>query len=376
MTALAVTWIAVTSLAQTGRLDVQLVLPDGSLNEVPGVVVYVTDEAGEPIPTQPKNELKERPNPFLHSFYMISMDQFVNATTDAKGQVAFDELPAGRYRVIAQKWDGVDGHPQHPKGFKSANRWRMIPNGVTAFGVATGEVKAGKTTSLSVKPLGDAELAITVKLSHRGDLLSVSLGKPLVMPELASSIMNRHLDRETILVQHVSQTNGDVILRGLPSDQEVTVALMAYDNNPGLGGIVSKTGPGVRREIKVHAGWSDAEPIPEPDSLKPLMEFLEANEDSLDVFQILDVGARDDYLLVTGRDHINEMKLYDEASKVAAKSIDIEGYGETTVAEFMTARAFVQKRKRDAIQKLKEEQHEKKIQKSTDEDRSDVIPER
>jgi hypothetical protein len=364
--------LALSVSADTGSIDVQLVDKDGTPSRNDGVVLFLTDGGGVPI--LQRGERTDRPMFLLPSFGLLDIKRHRSEVTDAEGRATFDELPPGKYRVIAQKWFGVDGHPQHPKGHMSANRWRMIPNHVVAYGAANAIVESNQTAKLSIAPLGNGQLNIDIKREHRGNLLAVSLGKPLVMPELAGSAINLHLAKELVLVQHVSQTDGDIVLRGLPTDRDVTIALLAYDNNGGISGIIARPGDGVtRRKIEVYAGWSDSKPFPEPPGLERLLNHLTERKEPIDWVELLDLGSRED-LFIDGTERINDRAVYAEVINKARETVTLDGYGEVGVAELWTAAMTIQQRARREVQRRKQEQLRQQQADSAIETRPDDIP--
>jgi hypothetical protein len=365
--------LALSVSAGTGSIDVQLVDKDGTPSRNGGVVLFVTDGGGVPI-LQRGERTDDRPAFLLPSFGLLDIKRHRSEVTDAEGRATFDELPPGKYRVIAQKWFGVDGHPRHPKGHMSANRWRMIPNHVVAYGAANAIVDSNQTAKLSIAPLGDGQLNIDIKREHRGNMLTVSLGKPLVMPELAGSGINLHLAKELVLVQHVAQTDGDIILRGLPTDRDVTIALLAYDNNGGISGIIARPGDGVtRRKIEVYAGWSDSKPFPEPPGLERLLNHLTERKEPIDWVELLDLGSRED-LFVDGTERINDRAVYAEVFDHSRETVTLDGYGEVGVAELWTAAMTIQQRARREVRRRKQEQLRQQQVDSAVETRPDDIP--
>jgi hypothetical protein len=305
---------------------------------------------------------------------LLDIKRHRSEVTDADGRATFDELPPGKYRVIAQKWSGVDGHPQHPKGSMSANRWRMIPNHVVAHGAANAMVQSNQMAKLSIAPLGNGQLNIDIKREHRGNMLAVSLGKPLVMPELAGSAINLHLAKELVLVQHVSRTDGDIVLRGLPTDRDITIALLAYDNNGGISGIVARPGNGVtRRKIEVYAGWSDSKPFPEPPGLERLLNHVSERKKPIDWGELFDLGSRED-LSIDGTERFNDRAVFAEVVNNARETVTLDGYGEVGVAELWAAAMTIQQRPRREVQRRKLEQLRQQQADSAFETRPDDIP--
>lgn len=359
--------------SDTGSLTARLVHADGTPRSEAGVVVFLADATGAPIRREPGEGWDNPRLMFLPSFYMLSIGSYVSAITNEQGAVQFDDLPSGDYRLVAQKWDGVLGHPKHPKGYGSSNRWRLIPNTVTAYGVATASVSDELLESVNLPPVGEGEVVVDIKREHRGNLLVVSLGEPIVVPEVAGTLLNRHLDKDVVLVQHVSQTSEDIVLRGLPTDRDVTIAVMAYDNSPGYGGIIARAElptagrRPTRYPLEVFASWSDARLLPEPDRLKPLLAFLANREQPVDLISTLSLGDRKKFEYERPAGRVNEMLVWHEAVKQARGRVDLTGFGDVLIGDLLMAKSFLDQRARRAIQARKEEQLREQSATSPDE---------
>ena len=160
----------------------------------------------------------------------------------------------------------------------------------------------------------------------------------------------------------------------MPTDRDITIALLAYDNNGGISGIVARPGIGVtRRKIEVYAGWSDSKPFPEPPGLERLLNHVSKRKKPIDWGELLDLGSRED-LSIDGTERFNDRAVFAAVVNNARETVTLDGYGEVGVAELWAAAMTIQQRPRREVQRRKLEQRRQQQADSAFETRPDDIP--
>jgi hypothetical protein len=88
------------SASGTGRIQGQLLSVDGEPSRTAAVFVFVCDaKDGWPLVATNKQRLGSRNN-------FAGMENWLNAATNIDGRFQIDEVPVGKYRLVAQSWPG------------------------------------------------------------------------------------------------------------------------------------------------------------------------------------------------------------------------------------------------------------------------------
>ncbi|MEM6674618.1 MAG: carboxypeptidase-like regulatory domain-containing protein [Planctomycetota bacterium] len=201
------------------------------------------------------------------------LDDWWAAVTDNDGAFVFDGVPAGSYRLVAHSWGGAD----RPADFdpKKDDAGVLGPAlAVDLRGVAMADVRAGESTAVEIKPMGDR-----VFVYHRGAgnddwYLVVSTAPPAADPVVGFLGWRGAFCANAIGA--IRMDDGQAIVRGLPATH-VHWAIFANGSSPCFG--AGSFRGNLRR---VHAtdemlvgGWSDARKEP-PERLRPLVDEVRA----------------------------------------------------------------------------------------------------
>ena len=204
---------------------------------VPHALVVVCTARGG-IPLAAERNLEER---------RLS-DDWWTASTAADGTFRFQEVPAGRYRLVAQSWPT----PEPPTDPHAVNGLTVHLRGV-AEGV---EVPGAAAEAVEIRPLGDATFVYARGASNDGWYLFLSTAPPAADPVLGFLGWRGAFLENAI--GYARMPAGQVIVHGLPPGR-VAYTLFANDSRPGFGagGFGARDGRLVVHDTNVVAGWSD-----------------------------------------------------------------------------------------------------------------------
>jgi hypothetical protein len=305
-----------------GQIVGQLSDPRGQIVYAGHAAVFLCDAAtGIPM----HRETKQPINP---SFWEPQLDKLWVSEADEKSYFEFKDVPAGKYRLVAQSWSGARGFPgfdsnKHPSAF------------LILHGVADAEVRGGQRTVAYVRQLGNHVLRIVNDPEEAHALLLVSLkptlGDGILGPYGWGQEFCRHLIGVTQMeVPHVT-------IMGLPEDAALHVGLMNYDNSPGVG--AGSYLPGQREgKLRIVAAWSNGHKDPPPE-LVQLTDHLEKNQIALAT--LLPEGVekpsdRDAALLAA----------FNLLAKDNDQRVAVPGLGEKRLADVLAAYRYIDLRKR------------------------------
>jgi hypothetical protein len=305
----------------TGQIDGQLIDENGTPAEIGQAAVFLCDAAtGYPIlaTTNKPLDLKSPPKDWIFDVR--------HAVTDEHGAFAFDELPPGIYRLVAQSWAGAQGIP-----WLAANRrpgpFGKTPSEVRLHGVAEQvEIAGDGTTRVNVRSLGNGSLAIVNDPEEANAFLFLSSRPPIGDPILGPLSWGDEFVNGLFAVTHMSEPH--VTFMGLPSGQEIHASLLNYDNNPGFGGGSYRVGEARRVPLRILAGWSNGHCDP-PARLLTLVEHLE--ERRLDLSQLLGLPDTDVH---------NARELNRLATEIPNREIEVKGLGKLRLIDLLAASRY------------------------------------
>src|ERR1041385_1487699 len=134
----------------------------------PEVIVILCDQrTGIPISAETRR-------PFLESTNRSFPPPLLTTNSGPRGQFAFDHLPAGDYRVVAQKWTGP---------FKGV--FEVHGTVIQLFGTADNlHVPSPEAEQVTLRPPGDAVLVFDQQVGNEGTFLMLSTRPPIADPIL------------------------------------------------------------------------------------------------------------------------------------------------------------------------------------------------
>lgn len=189
--------------------------------------------------------------------------------TDDTGRFRFEQVPAGKYRLVAQKWIGP---------FKGifAEHGTVIQLMGTADEVLVPRPADDQQALVSLRPSGGGVVQFDQDVGNNETFLFLSTSHPEFDPILGLNAMG------TPFLQHLVGFNrmplGKTTVIGVPS-VPLHAFFFAADNSPGFATVevpVSDAGLVRVPAEPFVAGWSDGRKTPPPELAK-LMEFMEAH---------------------------------------------------------------------------------------------------
>ncbi len=187
--------------------------------------------------------------------------------TDSDGRFAFEDIPDGQYRLIAQSWKDTPA----VKDIFEKNGTEIILHGVTDKISVPGK----EATNIKIAPLGTAVVTLDEDFPNDGALLVIST-KPL-----STDPIFRFASWQGPFLQHLIGGNrmlrGITTVHGLP-EGTLYFSVFANDNNGGIGAaaIETKAGETVKADyIPIVCGWSNGQHTPSKE-LEPV--FAEVKE--------------------------------------------------------------------------------------------------
>ena len=246
--------------------------------------------------------------------------------TGQEGRFAFEDLPAGEYRLIAQSW--IAG-AQPFKGPLEVNGTEVVLRGV-ADHVRVTDVSSPEVV---IRPLGTGGIAVRLEDANDDSLLVLSTSPTRVDPILGFVGWGGPF-LENMLGGNRGP-KGVSVVRGLP-EGKVHVALFANDNHPGFGEALVDVRPDITTTVKmpIVAVWSDAHHDP-PVRLLPVMKQIQSPDRMADLLmkQGVDLPAPE---YITQRQH-----------KIAGYldcQIELPGGGKADAADVLAALAYLRLR--------------------------------
>ena len=199
--------------------------------------------------------------------------------TDDKGQFRFENVPAGKYRLVAQRWIG-------PYKGVFAEHGTVIQLMGTADDVVVPRPADYYKAIVALTPPGGGIVQFDQNVGNNETFMFLSTSPPEFDPVLGLNSMG------TSFFQHLIGVNrmplGKTTVIGVP-DKPLYAFFFAADNSPGYATVevpVSEAGLVRVPPEPFVAGWSDGRKTPPP-NLAKLMEFMDAH--SLTPDQLLDI---------------------------------------------------------------------------------------
>jgi hypothetical protein len=189
--------------------------------------------------------------------------------TDDKGRFQFENVPEGKYRLIAQKWIGP---------YKGV--FEVHGTVIQLLGVA-GDIVVPRPTDyyealVALRPPGKGIIQFDQDVGNNETFMFLSTAPPEFDPILGLQAMGPSFLNQLIGVNRMPLGKTTVV--GVP-DQPVYAFFFAPDNSPGFASVkvpASRTGLSRVPPEPFVAGWSDGRKTPPPE-LAELSEFLEAH---------------------------------------------------------------------------------------------------
>jgi hypothetical protein len=224
---------------------------------VAGAVVVLCEQAGG-VPLAEKTL-----QPFVRNRTQSIEDDILFSRTDANGRFAFEKIPVGSYRLVAQSWRNA-----------TSIRAVMEINGdeIELHGIANDvRVAAGATSDVVLRPLGTGVLRMDQRVPNNETFVILSTAPTGADPVL------RFAGWTPSFLQHVIGGNrmpvGKTVVHGLP-EGTVHVAMFAMDNRPGFLDAKVQIQGGQTTVLPFTpfvAAWSDGRHDPPPE-LTPVFE--------------------------------------------------------------------------------------------------------
>jgi hypothetical protein len=307
----------------TGDLVGSLTDPLGQIVYAGRAAVFLCDAAtGMPIDRESKR-------PITPSSHDPTLEHMWVAETRERGDFRFDQVPVGKYRLVAQSWSGTQGFP----GFE-ANRHPSVF--VILHGVAEDVViEAGKQTQAFPRQLGNHVLHIRNDPEEPHALLLISLKPTCGDAILGPYGWGREFCRNLIGVTQMEVPHVTII--GLPADRAIHVGLMNYDNSPGCGS--GSYAPGQREgQLRIVAAWSNGHKDPPP-GLAKLTDYLEKNQIEISTF-LNQANAE-----ATAKPQDAQRILLDAMVADNDRMVTVSGLGQRRLADVLAAYSYIRLRK-------------------------------
>ncbi len=183
------------------------------------------------------------------------------AVTDPQGRFALENLPAGEYRLVAQRWAGPF------KGFME-----LQGEEIRLFGTADHvRLPSAESEKVVLRPAGDGVLRFDQEVGNNETFLLLSTKPPAADPILGFAALGGQF--LTCAIGFNRMPYGRTTVRGLPRGT-VYAFFLAADNSPGFAHEGFEVGPIERvKRVPFVAGWSDGRKEPPP-GIRRVMELL------------------------------------------------------------------------------------------------------
>lgn len=304
-----------------GQIQGALVDSTGNMADAGQAVVFLCDaDSGMPLSTATRRIVEPGQAEELFRF-----DGFWHAVTVDSGQFVFNDVPPGKYRLVAQAWSGIAGMARGmPKSLNSEPGEEPSAVLILLGSAEQVEVKAGEPTQVMIQPWGHESLRIVTDPEEPHNYLVISRKAPLGEGVLGPLGWGEAFIAGAIGVTRMETPH--VTLVGLPESAEVHVGLWNYDNSAGVGGgtfVVGKDRPG---RLPIYAGWSNGKYEPTA-RLKKLAEHLETAD--VDILELLDL-----------KDAQWSREYFQQVWDRAEEPVQVEGYGEAKFIDVLAAESY------------------------------------
>lgn len=322
LTLLNTTWGQTEEVRRMEKGDVtgSLQQVDGTPRKIANVHVFVCDAAtGHPI-------VAETGKPVGPDQLVLDLKKMLFTSTDNDGRFAFSDIPAGEYRLVAQKWQGVD-----------QVCWMKDPDRpLEIHGQCRVDVDAIRTAQVVIQPLGESKLTIGTTPDEGNAFLVISLKPMLGEGILGFWGWGKEFPRHAIGITHMHRGTIDIL--GLPDNVDVHLSLINYDNNPGTGGGRAKTGRDAVATIRVYASWSNGY-YQTPEHMVPLVTAIE--KEDKDLFDWLQPGSGD---LKTVDGNLDRLALIDWINTHGSDMVEVGSLGKQRLVDVFAAISYLRVR--------------------------------
>lgn len=303
----------------SGRVHGQLLDIAGQSLAIPNAFAFLCDaEVGYPLQAKSR-QIISRTNGFG------GIDQWFSARTDNDGKFTFENVPLGKYRIVAQSWIGRDSLPSVKDHDVS----------VMLHGCAKNvEVKQNQTTNCTIKALGSSTLRIQTEPDEGHAYLFLSLKPTLGEPILGPMLWGENFTTNIMSAVHIRR--GAQTYFGLPNNAEVHVMLLNYDNNAGIGGVTVRTNQFTNATLPIYATWSNGYHEP-PERLKPLVEWIRSHPQQ--ATNLLNSGLDPTPSPKQGR--LNYLSLFKQLQQNPHQIVDVLDVGKFKKLDLLAAQSYL-----------------------------------
>lgn len=258
----------------------------------------------------------------------------------------FENVPPGRYRLIAQSWSGIAGMaPMEPDSSL-----------VLPLGVAVTEVKPGETATVHITPLGRRRLDVKLDPDADGTFIFVSTSPLRFDPIMGFISWGDAFTSNIVAAAHRARPY--VTFIGLPDEGELYVTAFSYDNLAGFGGAVVKPGES-EVTVPLLAVWSDGKDEP-PARLLPLVEHMERTKESwIDLAKLTPPARPGEETRRLDHSVVYDMLMLNPERLVAVKEV-----GEFAVIDIAAAGGYRDLRESHRESKAKREERRRRLERS------------
>jgi len=196
------------------------------------------------------------------------LEAFRHEVSDDQGSFRFKDVPPGKYRLVAETWEGIRGLPKFPDGTPETVTIRGICEDVLVSSAGT----TGDIVNVRLTPLGTRSVELLPDPAEGSAFVVLSKKQPIGGETFAGISWGREFLTNALLITHLSHPKLKV--HGLPEKTEVTMSAFYYDNLPGMGGATWNTSQQAIVQFKIYAGWSNGHRLGDPPpELKDLTEY-------------------------------------------------------------------------------------------------------
>ncbi len=302
-----------------GTIKGMLMTRDHQAKYAGRAVVFLCDaKTGRPLLAKDKTTQYDRDS------FDDGLQGLLHAVTEMNSGFTFEDVPTGRYRLVAQSWSGVEGIPTR----------KTTSTIVLVHGAANNvEVEAGEVAIARIRPLGDGVMRVENDPEEAGAYLFVGTKPMWGDPILSYTGWGDEYVRNIVAITHMSVPNATFI--GLPNDRDVHLGLFAYDNSPGVGGGTHRVGKDRVATIRIFSAWSNGHDEP-PQKLLPIVQYLEQHKPTLP--QLMQLGPDEGFLNDRGR--LDRRKLREAILKNGDKQVEVQGVGTFRVIDISAAEGY------------------------------------
>jgi hypothetical protein len=191
-------------------------------------------------------------------------------TYSTDGKFRFDNVAPGRYRLVAQSWEGLADIPSKKEDLRKDRPLILRGHGVA-------EVVAEQHVTADVRALGSASITVETD-PHEGNAFLFPTTKKPIGDFVLGTAAWKDFGTQVLGVTHMHR--GRMTMKGLPDNSDIFFCYLNYDNAAGVGGGFCNTGRDKTATINVYATWSNGKYDP-PARLLPLVRYLETTGISL-----------------------------------------------------------------------------------------------